>query len=186
MRFYLKIFSVVAALVFAGFTMYGQSFPAEIKASGKATGSSEDLFIAAKAWLLQHGYVDDQSNYMEDKAYGKIVIRRHEKVPGIKNFLGSVIGYDDITYVISVDVKQDHYRIVLNAYNHSASYRNGLRIVKYGIGPKAPSFGSLSNNKVHKRDTKRWNHMRNTKKAEADALIKGLTTALVSASDNKF
>lgn len=174
------------ASLLVGTTMYGQSFPVEIKATGKATGSRDDLFIAAKAWLLKHGYVDDQSNYMDDKEYGKIVIRRHEKVPGIKNFLGTIIGYDDINYAISIDVKKNHYRIVLNGYTHSASYRNGFRIIKYNIGRRAPSFGSFSNNKVHKRDTKRWNRMRNTKHEEANAVVKGLTEAMVSASEHKF
>lgn len=137
-------------------------------------GSKDELFVKANAWLINSFTDGDAVVQFSDKDQGKIIGKGITDFPIKDGFGISVIDHDPIWFTITISLKDNRSRIVINDFIH-----------KSGSRPHAVGYGSLDLEKPAggwMYSKKLYNKMKDHARAEGEELIAGYLKHMASQS----
>lgn len=146
-------------------------------------GSKAELYTYAKSWLA-NTFVSSKSVIdMEDKEAGRI-IGKGMFTKRVNSPFGNKVGMDVIYFTITIDVKDNKYRIKLSDFNHKylQQARSDLTISDSGNFDKSRQGGDLSDDKPDCggliMTKKQWSKIKDYSEEESLSLLDSIKKAM--------
>lgn len=134
-------------------------------------GTKTELFVKARIWVANAFVSAKDVIQMEDKDAGKIIAKGLFKIEGAKGGFGNLLGYDNVWFTISIDVKDSKYRCVLSDYKHEGGNYNGSS--SGGLMSKdTPDCGTFFLPKS------RWNKFKLRAREQSEEILKKLSETM--------
>jgi hypothetical protein len=120
--------------------------------------TKDELFLASLTWIATNFKSSKDVIQIQDKDAGKIILK------GIISLSGS---YDFINFMITIDVKDNKYRIIMHNFEHEGGFNTSARTTN-------PTGGKLSNDKPDSgwMFKKRWLNIKEETELNTRKLLK--------------
>lgn len=118
--------------------------PFEFELIDTLTGNKDEIYVKAHEWISKTYGSAKTVIDMQDKQAGKLVGKALTTVTiSSQSIYGRLAHEDEVTYIMTIDVKDGRYRCVISHFNHKGnSYTSGSTLYP------GKSYGDLNNEKV--------------------------------------
>jgi hypothetical protein len=131
-----------------------------------------DIYKHVRLWVSKIFIDSKDAIELDDKELGSILCKGRLAVPGAKNFIGTAVGNDYISFTLTVDIKDFKYRIVFNELVHKAGNYDGGRSGGSLCNEKPAHGGSIEFSK------KRWQKVKEQSSEKIAELMQQLQSSL--------
>lgn len=173
----MRIFSF---LLFSIITLLSQNSAGQVveyKIIDSAKGITADqLYTNARAWVAKTFVSANAVLQMDDKQAGKIIGKGNMRTP-VKNAFGMVIGDDIINFTITIDVKENKYRVILSDFSHQGGTYKGSANGG-SLDREKPACSSIFITKGM------WDKIKKEVDKQSAVLLKSLSADMISSNAN--
>lgn len=133
--------------------------------------SKDQLYLKAREWAARSFVKANEVIQMDDKEAGKIICKGYFEIEGAKNGFGMTLGMDYVSFTLSIDIRDNKYRLLLEDLSH-----------KGGTYQYSVTGGSLCNDKpacgTFWMPASRWAKYKKRSSAESKLLIASFKKAM--------
>jgi Domain of unknown function (DUF4468) with TBP-like fold len=128
--------------------------------------SKDDLYVNSITWIANNFKSAKDVIQMQDKEAGRIIVRGLLEIDGPSS-LFTTCGRDNVNFKITIDLKDNKYRIVFEDFTHEGGYCNRYPNPTGGkLALEKPECGTLSLSKP------RWTHIKTHTEKEIRKLLR--------------
>jgi hypothetical protein len=130
------------------------------------SGNKDQLFIQSLSWLAKKFSGMHDAVQVYDKEYGRIIGKQVVEIPNVRPGILSECPFNNLRFVITIDVKDNKYKIVLsNFMQENSQCEVGVTDLAGGsLSQKVPNWGPDMQ--------KRWNKSKALAQEEAHTILR--------------